>query len=159
MANFPQLNEDDFQQFTDLLTDLLNRSEASAALLVEKAGHLLHQAGQSEQFNAEVMATLASNSFNAVQFMAGLLGEQNFPGLYQQGENFSTLMLNVDEHCILVIIFRAQVGVGAVKHFASNTIKSLAVQIQTAQQRTPGVGFDLTDLDVTDASEMFKKKA
>ena len=159
MANFPQLNEDDIQQFSNLLSDLLAKSEASAALLVEKAGHLLHQAGQSEQFNAEVMATLASNSFNAVQFMAGLLGEQNFPGLYQQGENFSTLMLNVDEHCILVIIFRAQIGVGAVKHFATPTIKSLAEQIQLAEQRAPGVGFDLTDLDVTDASAMFKKKA
>src|SRR5258706_560470 len=148
----------DAQQFTSVLNDLLERSEASAALLVEKAGHLLHQCGQNEQFNAEVMATLASNSFNAVQFMAGLMGEANFPGMYQQGENFSTLMLNVDEHCILVIIFKAQVSVGAVKHFAGSTIKALAEQIRLAEQRAPGAGFDLTDLDVTSASELFKKK-
>jgi predicted regulator of Ras-like GTPase activity (Roadblock/LC7/MglB family) len=158
MANFPQLNEEDFQQFTGLLSELLTRSEASCALLVEKAGHLIHQSGDTSSFVPDVMATLASNSFNAVQFMAGLMGESNFPGLYQQGEKFSTLMLNVDDHCILVIIFRAELSVGAVKYFAVETARGMADQIKAAENRAPGVGFDLTDLDVTSAAELFKKK-
>ena len=50
-------------------------------------------------------ATLGSNAYNAVQFMAQLVNENNFTSMYQQGENFSTLMVNVDENSLLVIVF------------------------------------------------------
>lgn len=159
MADFPQLTEEDYFLFDRALRELLEKSEGSAAMIVEKAGHLIHQYGDTSSFSPDVMATLASNSFNAVQFMAGLLGEGNFPGMYQQGEQFSTLMLNIDEHCLLFIIFKAQLSAGAVKYFAEAATRQVAEQLQAATLRAPSVHFDLTDLNVTDASELFKKKS
>lgn len=155
---FPQLIEEDFQCLDQALKDLLGKTEADAALLVEKAGHLIHQVGDQGAFPPDVLATLASNSFNAVQFMAGLLNEDKFPGLYQQGERCSTLMLNVDEHCMLVIIFKTEVSVGAVRFYAQETAKIIAHQIQIAQERAPSVSFDLTDLNVSDVQALFRRK-
>lgn len=154
---FPQLIEEDFQRMDATLRDLLARSEATAVLLVEKAGHLIHQCGQTDLFPPDVLATLASNSFNAVQFMAGLLNEAQFPGLYQQGAQHSTLMMNVDEHCLLVIIFPSQLSVGAIRFYAGPAIRNLATQIKTAEQRAPSVHFDLTDLNVSDVQGLFRR--
>lgn len=155
---FPQLLEEDFKRIDEALKELIARSEADAALLVEKAGHLIHQAGQQDAFPPDVLATLASNSFNAVQFMAGLLNEDKFPGLYQQGERCSTLMLNVDEHCMLLIIFKAELSVGAIRYYALETAKAVASQLELAQKRAPSVSFDLTDLNVSDVQGLFRRK-
>ena len=157
MANFPQLTEDDFQKFDQALKELLAKSEASTILIVEKAGHLIHQCGSSHG-GADQLATLAANSFAATQFMASLSDEPNFTGMFQQGEKISTLIMNIEEHCILVILFNSSLSVGLVKHYASSTIQRVADQIQIAQLRTPDVVFDLTDLNVTDASALFRKK-
>ncbi|MEI7728869.1 MAG: CDGSH iron-sulfur domain-containing protein [Verrucomicrobiota bacterium] len=156
--DFPQLIEDDFQRIDAALKELMAKTEANHVLLVEKAGHLIQQCGGQDQYPPDVLATLASNSFNAVQFMAGLLNEDKFPGMYQQGERFSTLMLNVDEHCILMVIFGAHLSVGAVRFYASKTTKVLADQIAIAEKRGTNICFDLTDLNVTDVQGLFGRK-
>ena len=156
MANFPQLTEEDVQKFDEALNELLAKSEATTVLIVEKAGHLIHQCGTVSS-GADQLATLAANSFAATQFMAGLSGEPNFTGMFQQGEKISTLIMNIEEHCILVILFSSSLGVGLIKHYAAATIQRVAEQLQIAQQRAPGVVFDLTDLNVTDAGALFRK--
>ncbi len=156
MANFPQLTHDDFQKFDEALNALLAKSEASMVLIVEKAGHLIHQCG-TVHGGADQLATLAANSFAATQFMASLSDEPNFTGMFQQGEKISTLIMNIEEHCILVILFSSSLSVGLIKHYAAATIQSVANQLQIAQQRAPGVVFDLTDLNVTDAGALFRK--
>jgi CDGSH-type Zn-finger protein/predicted regulator of Ras-like GTPase activity (Roadblock/LC7/MglB family) len=158
MSDFPQLTEEDFQQFDQLLHDLLAKSEANLALIVEKAGHLIHQCGDPGPSDPTLLATLASNAYNATAFMANLSGESAFSDMYQQGELFSTLIMNIDEHCLLVIIFNAHLAVGAVKYYAKTTISLVAKQLARAEERAPGVGFDLTDLNVTDAKALFLRK-
>lgn len=155
---FPQLIDEDFNSIDRAMQDLMAKSEAEHVMLVEKAGHLIQQKGGQDQYPPDVLATLASNSFNAVQFMAGLLNEDKFPGMYQQGERFSTLMLNVDEHCMLVIIFKAHLSVGAVRFYANSTIKAIAAQIKTAEVRDSRMSFDLTDLNVTDVGALFRRQ-
>jgi hypothetical protein len=64
----------------------------------------------------------------------------------------------VDEHCLLVVIFKAQVGVGVVKYYAVTTVKRIARQIAIAKKRAPGVGLDLSVLNVADTQDFFRKK-
>jgi hypothetical protein len=49
--------------------------------------------------------------------------------------------------------------VGAVKYFAAPAVKRIAVQLQIAQERDPGAGFDLSEMNLADPSDLFKKKA
>ena len=98
MGQFPQLNQEDLDALDVAMSELLGQSEANVALLVEKAGYLIHQCGNQEAMDATTFATLGSNAYNAVQFMAQLVNEDNFTSLYQQGERYSTLIVNVDEN-------------------------------------------------------------
>ena len=90
------------QFFEKVLADLVRKSEAILTMIVEKAGYLIHQHGNSEALDTTTLATLGSNAYNATQFMAQLVNENNFSSMYQQGEAYSTLILNIDHDCILV---------------------------------------------------------
>ena len=158
MASFPSLNQDDIEVIDATLRDLLKKSEAHVALLVEKAGYLIHQCGNPDELDTTTFATLGSNAYNAVQFMASLVNETSLSSMYQQGENFSTLMVNVDENSLLVIVFPTHLTVGSMKYYATPAALSIAERIVLATARSPGQGLDLSDLDPTDVQSLFQKK-
>ncbi len=149
MGTLPQLLEEDIRQLDSALDDLLSKSEATSALVLDKGGFIITQCGDTRRFDVTTIAT---------QGIASLVSELNFSSVYQQGENFSILVQNVDEQCLLVIIFKARISVGAVKYYALNTITQVAQQMQTAQTRAPEESLDLSMLNIADTSDLFHKK-
>lgn len=157
MGQFPQINQEDIDIIDAVLSDLLRKSEANIALLVEKAGYLIHQCGNPEQIDTTTFATLGSNAYNAVQFMASLVNESNFSSMYQQGESYSTLMMNVDENSLLVVVFPTHLTVGSMKYYSAPAVRAIGERIHVASQREP-VGLDLSDLNPGDVQELFQRK-
>lgn len=158
MATLPQLIEEDIQQLDGVLADLLSQSDATTALLIDKGGFLITQAGDARQFDLTTIAALASGAYMANQTIANLVHETNFNSVYQQGERFSMFVICVDEYCLLTVIFKATVSVGAVKYFATPAADKIAKQLKVAEQRDPGAGLDLSVLNLADPSEFFKRK-
>jgi len=155
MSAFPALNQEDIDLIDKTLRELLQKSEANIALLVEKAGYLIHQCGNPEAIDTTTFATLGSNAYNAVQFMASLVNETNFTSMYQQGENFSTLMVNVDENSLLVIVFPTHLTVGSMKYYAGPAVRAICDRIRFASAR--GDVVDFSDVDARDVQAMFQK--
>ena len=158
MATLPTLIEEDIQRFGVILNSLLQHSEAATALIIDKGGFLLTHAGNTEEFDLTTIAALASGAYLANQTIANLVQETNFSSVYQQGEKFSMFVLCINEQTMLVVIFKASVSVGAVKYFAIPAARNIANQMETAQQREPGAGLDLSVLNLADPSEVFKRK-
>ena len=154
----PQLIEEDIREIDGALGDLLTKSEAISALVLDKGGFLITQCGDTRRFDTTTLGALAAAMYAATQGIASLVGEIDFSSVYQQGENISLLVNNVDEHCLLLVIFRAQISVGAVKYYALGTIAQLAQQLRAAQARAPGEGYDLSVLNMADSSDLFRKK-
>jgi predicted regulator of Ras-like GTPase activity (Roadblock/LC7/MglB family) len=159
MATLPQLLEEDIQRLDGELRELLEKSDATTALIIDKGGFLITGQGDTRQFDLTTIAALASGAYLANQTIAGLVHETNFNSIYHQGDKFSLLVVSVDENCLLTVIFKAQVSVGAVKYFASPAVKRMAVQLQIAQERAPGAGLDLSELNLADPSEVFRRKS
>ncbi len=158
MFTLPRLIEEDIVRMEGALGELLARSEASSALILDKAGFIIASQGDTSHFDATTLAALAAASFTANQAIANLISEPNFSSVYQQGEQYSLLVVNVDEHCLLVIIFRAALSVGAVKYYARDAILSVIDQLDKARRRAPDEGLDLAMLNVSDTSSVFKRK-
>jgi predicted regulator of Ras-like GTPase activity (Roadblock/LC7/MglB family) len=158
MATLPQLVEQDVRQLDDTLRKFIAHTDATAALIIDKGGFLITHQGESAQFDLTTLGALASGSFMANQSIASLVNESNFNSIYQQGEKFSMFVVNVDEQCLLVVIFKAQVGVGVVKYYATSAVKRLARQLKTARERNPDGGYDLSALNVADPQPLFRKK-
>src|SRR5215467_5123078 len=135
MPTLPQLIEEDIQRLDDELRELLEKSDATTALIMDKGGFLIASQGDSRQFDLTTIAALASGAYMANQTIANLVHETNFNSVYQQGEKFSMFVMEVDEYCMLVVIFQANVSVGAVKYFAAPAAHRIKQQLQVAHDR------------------------
>jgi predicted regulator of Ras-like GTPase activity (Roadblock/LC7/MglB family) len=158
MATLPQLIEEDVQLLERALQDLLTQSEATTALIIDKGGFLISHRGESDEFDLTTIAALASGAYLANQTIANLVHEENFDSVYQQGEKYSMFAVNVDEYCLLVLIFPAFVSVGAVKYFAVRSGTRVARQLQVAKERDPEGGLDLSVLNMADTTDIFVKQ-
>jgi predicted regulator of Ras-like GTPase activity (Roadblock/LC7/MglB family) len=158
MATLPQLIEEDVQRLDFILRELLGSTEATTALIIDKGGFLITHRGESDQFDLTTIAALASGAYLANQTIANLVHEENFDSVYQQGEKFSMFVLNVDEYCLLTLIFPATNSVGAVKYFAMGSGMKIAHQLKKAHERAPNEGLDLSILNVADTSSLFRKR-
>jgi len=158
MGTLPQLLEDDIRRLDDELRELLEKSDATTALVIDKGGFLIASQGDSRQFDLTTIAALASGAYMANQTIANLVHETNFNSVYQQGEKFSMFVMAIDDYCMLTVIFKAQVSVGVIKYFAGPAGKHIAAQMQIAQERDPGAGLDLSELNLADPSAVFKRK-
>ncbi|MFM1769622.1 MAG: hypothetical protein RJA22_2151 [Verrucomicrobiota bacterium] len=159
MATLPNIIEEDLGEFNAALRDLLFKSEATIGFIIDKGGFVVTQFGEAPDFDVMTLAALGAASFAATESIAGLLGEKNFSSVYQQGERYSVLVLNIDEHCLLTVIFQAGLSVGAIKYYATDTTRRIAMQLQVAQQRTPGQGLDLSMANLADPTPLFRRKS
>jgi predicted regulator of Ras-like GTPase activity (Roadblock/LC7/MglB family) len=159
MSTLPQLLEEDIAALDVSLRDLLRRTEATTALIIDRGGFLITQQGEHADLDTTTLAALSSASFAATQTIAGLIGEEDFSSIYQQGEKSSILVINVDQYSLLVVVFPASISVGAVKYHAPVTIKKIAMQMNLAHERDPEGGLDLSVLNIADTSVLFQKKA
>lgn len=146
------------QRLEETLRDFIAQTEATTALVIDKGGFLIAHAGNSTDYDLTTIGALASGAFMANQTIAGLVNEENFNSIYQQGEKFSMFVMNIDEHCMLVVIFQSKVGVGVVKFYASPAVRAVARQLQVAQERSPEAGFDLSEMNNANPQELFRKK-
>jgi predicted regulator of Ras-like GTPase activity (Roadblock/LC7/MglB family) len=159
MATLPQLLEDDVRTLGAALDDLVQKSESTSALILDKGGFVISETGDTRAFDATTLGALAAATYAATQGIASLVGEENFSNVYQQGENYSLLISNIDEHCLLVVIFNAQISVGAVKYYAMSAIAQIAQQLQVASSRSPDEGLDLSILNLADTADIFAKRS
>lgn len=158
MATLPQLIEEDIGEINNALQELLIKSDATSTVVIDKGGFIITQNGRTQELDTMTLAALAAASFAATESIASLVGEPNFTSVYQQGDHSSLLVINVDEFCLLTVIFKATLSVGAIKYYAAETIKRISAQNKKAQQRAPGAGLDLSMLNMADPSGLFKMK-
>lgn len=158
MSTLPQLVEEDIQCLDDALRELLTRTDATTALIIDQGGFLISSQGNAREFDLTTIAALASGAFMANQTIANMVHETNFNSVYQQGEKFSMFVMCIDDYCMLVVIFKAEVSVGLIKYYGGPAVARIAAQLQVAKDRDPSGGLDLSVLNVADPAEFFKRK-
>jgi len=156
MVTLPQLIEEDIQQLDSVLDELLTKTDATTAMIIDKGGFLITSQGNGNDFDLTTIGALASGAFMANQTIAGLVNEPNFSSIHQQGENYSLFVCDIDEHVLLIVIFRCHVGV--VKYFVTGATKRIADQIAAAKRRAPDQGLDLSVLNMANTQDVFRKK-
>ena len=158
MFTLPQLIEEDIQQLDSVLDELLGKTDATTAMIIDKGGFLIAAAGDQRQFDLTTISALASGAYMANQTIANLIHEPNFNSVYQQGDKFSMFVMSVDECCLLTVIFKAHLSVGAVKYFSGPAARYVERQLVIAAERNPTNTIDLSVLNLADPREIFKKK-
>jgi predicted regulator of Ras-like GTPase activity (Roadblock/LC7/MglB family) len=159
MFTLPRLTQEDMDRMDGALDELIARSECSNAAILDKGGFIVASRGALGAYDLTTLAALAAASFTASQAIANLIQEPDFSSVYQQGKNFSILVNNVGEQCLLVVIFNAKSSVGAVKYYARDTILKVLDQLEKARKRAPEDGVDLSMMNLSDGAQVFRKQA
>ncbi|MGZ4962609.1 MAG: roadblock/LC7 domain-containing protein [Limisphaerales bacterium] len=157
MLGLPQLQCEDMQVMDGALDELLRKTDATAALVIDRGGPLLTERGQTKEFDTTTMAALAAGSFSATQAIAERVGESDFTSVYQQGSRYSILVSMIDEALLLILVFRAELGVGIMKYHSKPVIDRIAIQLQLARERAPSETVDLVSMNALDAADIFRK--
>jgi predicted regulator of Ras-like GTPase activity (Roadblock/LC7/MglB family) len=129
------LGEQDFNRITEHLNDLLRESNARCAMLVDRTGQLLANAGERLQFDPTSFASLTAADFSANDQLAKMIGEPEFASLFHQGEKESMYLADVAHRVILVVLFDQRTTVGLVRLRVKQTVGDLARVFEEMFQR------------------------
>jgi len=119
---------------------LLQESGAHSALLVDRGGQLLVQAGDRPAFDATTFATLTAADFSANDQLARLLGETDFTSLFHQGERESMLVSDIARRAILVVLFDSRTTLGLVRLRLRPVVEDLARVVDAMMARDAQAG-------------------
>lgn len=122
-----------------LLTKLMNDTNATSTMLLDKSGQVVAVQGTGMRRNATTLGALLAGVFSSSREVARLLDEKDFRSIFQQGvqENIYTSM--VEEQWLLVIIFDRLTHIGLVKVLskkASDELGRILERVRNDTSRT-----------------------
>ncbi|MCZ6858366.1 MAG: roadblock/LC7 domain-containing protein [Gemmatimonadetes bacterium] len=131
------LGESDYNRISEHLTELLRESDARSAMVVDRTGQLLANAGEALSFDATVFASLTAADFSANDQLAKMIGEPEFASLFHQGKKESMYLADVGRRLILVVLFDQRTTVGLVRLRVKQTVEDLSKLVVEMFNRPP----------------------
>ncbi len=128
------LRERDFAAIQVILDELVEETGARGVLVIDRVGQLLGQTGRMAEFDTTSLASLAAGCVAATGGLARLLGEEDFPTHFHQGEHGSLHISRVDERGILIVFFDRASSLGLVRLRARKGSAALAGVFEEAQK-------------------------
>ena len=130
---------------------LLDDSGARGVFVVDRVGQLIGQAGRMGELDTTSLAALAAGAVAATGGLAQILGEEEFPIHFHQGERGSLHMTLVDDRGILIVVFDDKNALGLVRLRARRASAELAAVFEQTQkeQEAKGPGNRTAFADVT----------
>lgn len=131
------ITEEGIRAINNTLGNLVLESGARAALLLDKGGQMIAAQGETNAMDTMSLSALITGSFSSTKAIAGLLGENEFKVMFQQGVNNSIFMSALGTQDILALIFPNAVTVGRIKYKCQQVLDLLDSQMKAMYTNTP----------------------
>ena len=109
------MQQDDFDRVLGIIQRLVRDANAKGVFIVDKAGQLIGEAGELRGIDSTSLASLTAGCIAATGGLAKILGEEEFPTHFHQGERDNLHMTLVGDRMILVIVFDERSSLGLVR--------------------------------------------
>lgn len=121
--------EEEINELSKLMQELMTKSESDTILLIDKAGHMVCLCGKTENLRRDNLAALVAGSFASMKAIANELGETHFTSFFQQGDTQNLFVTLVGGRSLLTVVFSESAKLGMVKLF-SGAIREKMEEIQ-----------------------------
>ncbi|MEY2667402.1 MAG: hypothetical protein RJA59_40 [Pseudomonadota bacterium] len=151
------LYEEEFRKISGICDRLTRDAGAKVVFLVDKNGQLIASAGQAQQLDTTSLASLTAGNVAAMGGLAKLMGENEFPSQFHEGERESLHMSIVAGKVVLVVIFDSRSSLGLVRlrvKKASEELSRVFEQL-ARRQAAPGVRSPLAEITDDDIDNLF----
>jgi predicted regulator of Ras-like GTPase activity (Roadblock/LC7/MglB family) len=140
-----ELYGETFDKVDALLDDLLTKSHARYAMIVDLKGFVLaHNKAlwAPKPPSLDSLATLIASNYSANMAIAKLFREKGFKEMVQQGDSVGMYVEELDERALLVTIFDASAALGRVKLFTKKAVAEIQKILSESKGVAPTVSFD-----------------
>ncbi len=107
--------EEDYRRILAIIQKLCRDANAKGIFVVDKNGQLIAEAGEVRGIDTTSLASLTAGSIAATGGLAKIIGEEDFPVHFHQGQRDNLHMTLVAGRIILVVIFDDRSSLGLVR--------------------------------------------
>jgi len=109
------MRDEDHKQILSVITRLVKDANAKGVFVVDKNGHLMAEAGEMHGVDSTSLASLTAGCIAATGGLAKIVGEEEFPIHFHQGERDNLHITMVGGRIILVVGFDDRSSLGLVR--------------------------------------------
>ncbi|HZJ08601.1 MAG TPA: roadblock/LC7 domain-containing protein [Trueperaceae bacterium] len=134
-----------YDRVDGLLRELLAKSRARYALIIDRKGFVLMHARAlwaPKPPSLDSFATLVASNYAANRAIANLFGEKGFKETVQQGTEVGTYLEELGDEALLVTVFDSGAQLGRVKMATKLAAQEIRVAIESSEDEAPTVEFD-----------------
>ena len=147
--------EDDFRKIVAVIERLVRDANAKGIFVVDKAGQLIAEAGEMRGVDSTSLASLTAGCIAATGGLAKIVGEEEFPIHFHQGQRDNLHITLVGARMILVVVFDERRSLGLVWLRVKKAGAELArifveIEKKSEQQASQGASpfAEITDADI-----------
>ncbi len=134
-----------FEQVDALLSQLLAKSHARYAMIIDLKGFVLMHSRAlwaPKPPSLDSLATLIASNYSANTAIANLFGESGFKEMVQQGAEVGTYLEELGDKALLVTIFDSSAALGRVKLFTKKAVEEIKTVLENSSEEAPKITFD-----------------
>ena len=148
--------DEDFRKVLAVTQRLVKDANAKGVFIVDRNGQLISEAGEMRGVDTTSLASLTAGSVAATGGLAKIVGEEEFPVHFHQGQRDNLHMTLIAGRIILVVVFDDRSSLGLVRLRVkkaggelAKVFEDLNKKAELAESRGGGTPFaEITDEDI-----------
>jgi predicted regulator of Ras-like GTPase activity (Roadblock/LC7/MglB family) len=152
--------EEDHRRIVAVIQRLVRDASAKGVFVVDKNGQLVAEAGEIRGLDTTSLASLTAGSVAATGGLAKIIGEDEFPVHFHQGQRDNLHITLVSRRIVLVVIFDDRSSLGLVRLRVKKAGAELArvfedIQKKSEQAERSAAGSPFAEITDDDIDNLF----
>lgn len=132
--------DEDYRKILAVIQRLVRDANAKGIFVVDKNGQLIAEAGEVRGIDTTSLASLTAGSIAATGGLAKIIGEEDFPVHFHQGQRDNLHITLVAKRIILVVVFDDRSSLGLVRLRVKKAGAELARIFEDLQKKVESPG-------------------
>jgi len=128
--------DEDYRRILQVIQRLARDANAKGVFVVDRNGQLIGEAGELRGIDTTSLASLTAGCIAATGGLAKLVGEEDFPVHFHQGQRDNLHITLVSSRTILVVVFDDRSSLGLVRLRVKKAGAELAKVFEELQKKT-----------------------
>ena len=128
--------DEDYRQILQVIQRLVRDANAKGVFVVDRNGQLIGEAGELRGIDTTSLASLTAGCIAATGGLAKLVGEEDFPVHFHQGQRDNLHITLVSSRTILVVVFDDRSSLGLVRLRVKKAGAELAKVFEELQKKS-----------------------
>jgi predicted regulator of Ras-like GTPase activity (Roadblock/LC7/MglB family) len=152
--------DEDYRKVVAVAQRLGKDANAKGVFIVDRNGQLIAEAGEMQGVDTTSLASLTAGSVAATGGLAKIVGEEEFPVHFHQGQRDNLHMTLIAGRIILVVVFDERSSLGLVRLRVKKAGAQLAkifeeIQKKAEQSHAAGGGTPFAEITDEDIDNLF----